>query len=146
MWRIDEMPWNGTIVVVAHVNQPLLWAYCRTVPSASTSAGAPALHSSPRLNRDLHPTPVSRSYLRRFRSTLDCAFLLVEPAAVFPIDCGVPGVGSPAPIVSLAPTDEQSWTFCGERSISADRNIQIFGNPCEEVLTAKTKKRKKYEC
>jgi hypothetical protein len=40
----------------------------------STSAGAPASHSSSRLNRDLRPRPVSISCLRRFRSTLGCAF------------------------------------------------------------------------
>jgi hypothetical protein len=27
VWRLDEMPWNGTIVVVAHGSQPLRWAY-----------------------------------------------------------------------------------------------------------------------
>jgi len=27
VWRLDEMPRNGTIVVVAHGSQPLRWAY-----------------------------------------------------------------------------------------------------------------------
>jgi len=27
VWRLDKMPWNGTIVVVAHGSQPLRWAY-----------------------------------------------------------------------------------------------------------------------
>jgi hypothetical protein len=27
VWRLGEMPWNGTIVVVAHGSQPLRWAY-----------------------------------------------------------------------------------------------------------------------
>jgi hypothetical protein len=27
VWHADEMPWNGTIVVVAHGSQPLRWAY-----------------------------------------------------------------------------------------------------------------------
>jgi hypothetical protein len=27
VWRLDEMPWNGTIVAVAHGSQPLRWAY-----------------------------------------------------------------------------------------------------------------------
>ena len=27
VWRLGEMPWNGTIVVVAHGSRPLRWAY-----------------------------------------------------------------------------------------------------------------------
>ena len=27
VWRLDEMRWNGTIVVVAHGSQPLRWSY-----------------------------------------------------------------------------------------------------------------------
>jgi len=27
VWRLDEMPRKGTIVVVAHGSQPLRWAY-----------------------------------------------------------------------------------------------------------------------
>jgi hypothetical protein len=27
VWRLDEMPWNGTIVVVAQGSQPLRWSY-----------------------------------------------------------------------------------------------------------------------
>ena len=27
VWHLDEMPWNGTIVVVAHGSQPLRWSY-----------------------------------------------------------------------------------------------------------------------
>jgi hypothetical protein len=33
VWHGDEMPWNGTIVVVAHGNQPLRSAY---VPDGAT--------------------------------------------------------------------------------------------------------------
>jgi hypothetical protein len=27
VWRLDEIRWNGTIVVVAYGSQPLRWAY-----------------------------------------------------------------------------------------------------------------------
>jgi len=27
VWRLDEMPCNGTIVVIAHGSQPLRWSY-----------------------------------------------------------------------------------------------------------------------
>jgi hypothetical protein len=27
VWRLNEMPLNGTIVVVAHVSQPFCWSY-----------------------------------------------------------------------------------------------------------------------